>query len=63
MEFLVILSAVTLLVALIIINSAIKATEGKVAINFRAMVIHFIAFAILAVQILILQISFFVLEK
>ena len=37
-----------LLVALIIIKRTLKDTKGRVAVNFKAMIVHFAAFAIYA---------------
>ena len=47
-NFILIFTVVVFLAALIIIKNSLKGKEARVAVNFKAMIVHFFAFAIYA---------------
>lgn len=47
-NFILIFTVVVFLAALIIIKNSLKGKEARVAVNFKAMIVHFVAFAIYA---------------
>lgn len=59
-NFILIFTVVVLLAALIIIKNSLKGKEARVAVNFKAMIVHFFAFAIYAATTIYLTVDLFI---
>ena len=59
-NFILIFTVVVLLAALIIIKNSLKGKEARVAVNFKAMIVHFVAFAIYAATTIYLTVDLFI---